>query len=80
MKIDELSYEEALDKLQMILAKLEKDETTLDQSLKLFQKGVELYKYCNKILTRAESEIKLLLDEDNLIKEVDYIQEEDDNY
>lgn len=80
MEINNLSYEEALDELKLILKKLEENEENLDESLKMFKKAVELYKYCNNILTKTESEIKILLDDNNTLNEVDFIKEEERNY
>lgn len=64
-----ISYEEAITQLELILKELEDDGCTLEESLKKFKKGMELYDYCNNLLTKAEGEIKILLEDDkgNLI-------------
>mgnify|MGYP000630694088 FL=1 len=64
MKIEELSYEEAIKELEQIVEDLENDQLTLEESIRKFKRGVELYNYCNKILTKLEGEIKILLRDD----------------
>lgn len=80
MEINKLSYEEAIEELQNILNCLEKDDQTLNESLEMFKKGIEVYKHCNNILTKTEGEIKILLDEDNSLDEVDFLREEDEYF
>ncbi|NLY78219.1 MAG: exodeoxyribonuclease VII small subunit [Tissierellia bacterium] len=65
MKIENLSYEQALSELEQIVEDLEKNQLTLEESVKKFKRGVELYNYCSKILTQVEGEIKILLKDDN---------------
>lgn len=60
-----LTYEEATLKLESILKELEDDGCTLNDSIDKFKKGVELYNYCNDLLSKAEGEIKILLKDDN---------------
>lgn len=60
----DLSYEDAIMNLQKILDELEKDECTLEESLKMFKRGVELYNYCNDLITKVEGEVKILLEDD----------------
>ncbi|AFS78395.1 exodeoxyribonuclease 7 small subunit XseB [Gottschalkia acidurici 9a] len=59
------SFEESLKSLEDIVSKLEKGSLTLDESLDEFQKGIEIYKYCNKILNDAEGKIKLILESED---------------
>ncbi len=80
MEIKNLSYEEALKELEIILDKLENNNHTLDESLEMFKKGIQLYNHCNNLLTKTEGEIKILLNTDQSLKEVDFLEEEDDYY
>ncbi len=76
MKIEDLTYEEALKELEQIVEDLEKDQLSLEESLKKFKRGVELYNYCNKILTQVEGEVKILLkDDDGDLREDDFFVE-----
>ena len=58
----EMNFEEALDRLSKINEKLESEEISLDESLKLFKEGVELSKLCQKKLDDAKQEIEQLTD------------------
>lgn len=52
-----LTYEEAYNKLESILERLESKSTSLDESLSLYEDGIKLYKHCNKLLESAELKI-----------------------
>ena len=54
------TYEEAMHKLEQIVAKLESGDATLDESLKLFEEGAKLAAFCNKALDTAEQKITTL--------------------
>ncbi len=72
----ELTYEEAIAMLESILKELEDDSCTLNESVDKFKKGVELYNYCNELLSKAEGEIKILLKDDNGdLKDVEFPME-----
>lgn len=53
----ELTYEQAYSKLEEILNKLETNNASLDESLKLYEKGIKLYATCNKLLDEAKFKI-----------------------
>lgn len=57
MKKD-IKFEEALEKLAEINEKLESEEISLDESIKLFKEGLELSKLCQKKLDEAKLEIE----------------------
>ena len=46
--------------IEEIANKLESPETTLDESIKLFEDGVKLSKYCSDILDKAKQKIEIL--------------------
>lgn len=52
-----LTYEEAYNKLEIILEKLESKSASLDESLSLYEEGIQLYKHCNKLLENAQLKI-----------------------
>ena len=54
---EELTYEQALERLEEIVKTLENSETTLDESLKLFEEGTKLASYCNDKLINANQKI-----------------------
>lgn len=57
MKKD-IKFEEALEKLAEINEKLESNEISLEDSVKLFKEGLELSKLCQKKLDEAKLEIE----------------------
>jgi exodeoxyribonuclease VII small subunit len=56
------SFEEAICELEMIVDRLEKGELPLDDSIQVFQKGIELSKFCSKRLDEVERKISILLE------------------
>lgn len=54
----EIKFEEALERLAEISEKLESEEISLDDSIKLFKEGLELSKLCQKKLDEAKLEIE----------------------
>lgn len=52
-----LTYEQAYKQLEDILERLESKSTSLDESLSLYEEGIRLYKYCNKLLDNAQLKI-----------------------
>lgn len=53
----ELNFEKAFLELKEIAEKLDDNSISLDESLKLFEEGINLSKYCNDILTKARKKI-----------------------
>ena len=64
MAVKERSFEESMDRLESIVALLEKGECGLDQSLKLFEEGAGLALQCEQLLDQAEQKVNLLLAND----------------
>ena len=60
-KIDELSFEEALNALKEAVEKLESEELSLEDSLELFELGMNLAERCNHLLDEAELKIQQLV-------------------
>jgi exodeoxyribonuclease VII small subunit len=54
----DINFEEALEKLAEINEKLESNEISLEDSIKLFKEGLELSKLCQKKLDEAKLEIE----------------------
>jgi exodeoxyribonuclease VII small subunit len=55
------SFEESLEKLEQIVAKLEGEELALDEALDYFGQGVKLLRACDAHLRGAEGKLKELL-------------------
>lgn len=54
----EIKFEEALNRLADINEKLESEDISLDDSIKLFKEGIELSRLCQKKLDEAKLEIE----------------------
>ena len=81
-KLDNLSYEEALSRLEEIVAKLENAEIPLEESLKAFQEVIALSRLCREKLAEIEYKVEYLLKEEyqqSLALEKDIIDEEAEN-
>lgn len=57
-----MEFENKVKELENIAAKLESGECTLDESVKLYERAMELTKECNKQLTNAKLKIDQLSD------------------
>lgn len=53
----ELTFEQAMTRLEQIVTTLESGRCTLDDSLKLFEEGTKLTSYCAEQLKTAEQKI-----------------------
>jgi exodeoxyribonuclease VII small subunit len=54
-------FEDCLQRLETIVAQLEKGEIPLEQALKLFEEGIQLSHSCRKELDEAEGKVEILL-------------------
>ncbi|CAN7193009.1 exodeoxyribonuclease VII small subunit [Neorhizobium sp. LjRoot104] len=57
------SFEKAVAELESIVARLERGDVALDESIAIYERGEALKKHCEKLLTVAENRIeKIRLD------------------
>lgn len=54
------SFEDALQRLDAIVAKLEEDQLPLDEMLARYEEGVALARYCGEKLEAAEQKVRLI--------------------
>lgn len=54
------SFEQALSELEGLVAKMEQGALSLEESLKSFERGVELTRYCERTLNEAEQRVRIL--------------------
>ena len=69
---EKLNFEETMQQLETVVQKLENGELNLDESVKEFEKGMELSKSASKYLEDAEKRITILINKDNEIKEEEF--------
>lgn len=70
------SFEKSLSELQKIVEALENGNVGLDESLLLFERGVELVRLCNKRIDEAEQRVLTVrLGEDGTVETVAFESE-----
>lgn len=55
-----IHFEQSISELETIVNQLEQGELPLEDSLKQFEKGIQLAQKCQTILTQAEQKIEML--------------------
>jgi len=71
-------FEQAFRKLETIVGKLEGEELSLDESLKLFEEGIALSRICHSRLEEIEQKIETILADAKGDPEVKRFEEDDD--
>ena len=61
----ERDYESSFRELENIIRELESKDISLEDSIKKYEKGIELYKYLNNTLKAYEGKIKTIADENS---------------
>ena len=61
--MENLTFEESLEKLEEIVNKLENGEIPLDDAIEEFKKAMDLVKICNDKLNTAEESIAKIVQE-----------------
>ena len=56
----QLNFDRSLKQLEEIVGKMETDELSLEESIKLFEEGMKLSKICQAALKEAEGKIQKL--------------------
>ena len=77
MTMKEMTFEQKMARLEEIVAKLEKGEAQLSDSLALFEEGTRLVAACRTELDQAEQQVvKLMKGEDGAPVETEFTVEE----
>jgi len=63
-KTEEIPFEDYLKKLERIVQQLEEGELTLDESVKLYEEGMNISKLCLEKLNKAKQKVEKLIIED----------------
>lgn len=61
----ERDYESSFRELENIIRELESKDISLEDSIKKYEKGIELYKYLNNTLRAYEGKIKTIAEENS---------------
>lgn len=58
-----MTFEQSMKRLEEIVALLEKNEQSLDETIKLFEEGLKLSKVCDKKLKDFELKVEEIINE-----------------
>ncbi|HET9195887.1 MAG TPA: exodeoxyribonuclease VII small subunit [Vicinamibacterales bacterium] len=72
-------FEAALTELDTIVKKLEDGDIPLEQSLQLFERGVQLSRFCHARLEEAERRIEILNERGQLQEATNTLMNEDES-
>ena len=64
-KKSSVDFENALKELEALVEKMEQGDIRLEDSLKHFERGIELTRQCQQALRDAEKKVQILLEKDN---------------
>ena len=79
VNVENMTFEDAMARLEVIVRSLENGSAPLDDSLALFEEGISLVRFCNERLENAESRIKILTASENgTLTETDFVPEKKD--
>jgi len=69
-------FEQALKELEGLVEQMERGELSLDESLRCFERGIQLTRTCQQALKEAEQKVEILLEQDGESKEVPFESEQ----
>jgi len=55
-------FEQRLDELEQLVSRMERGEMSLEESLAAYERGIGLYRHCQKALEEAELRVRLVSD------------------
>ncbi len=73
-------FENQLKALETIVERLEQGDVSLEESLKLFEKGVQLARACQQSLQEAEQKVQILTRGDDDSIQLEPLQTNDDQH
>ena len=62
----ELSLEEAFEQIEAVIARLEKEEITLEEYFQEYNRGMQLLKHCNEAIDKVEKKVLQINEEGGL--------------
>ena len=78
-KQKKLDYEAAVKELEALVERLEQGDISLEESLKLYERGVMLTRDCQDSLKAAEQKVQMLLQQSGQNDMVDFDPESDES-
>ncbi len=74
-----LSFEQALEKLEAIVAEIDRDDVGLEQAIKAYERGVQLRDHCERKLNEAQERISKIRVKDGGIETVSPSSDDSDS-
>ena len=72
------NFEKAMERLEKIIDDLESGDLGLDESIKVFEEGVDIAKKCHQKLTEAEARVKKLIKTESGEFELELFEDRDE--
>ena len=68
-----INFETAIEELESLVEEMEQGDISLEDSLKKFERGIELTRTCQKALQEAEQKVQILVEKEtgDVISDVD---------
>lgn len=60
-----ISFEEAMERLERIVSRLESSDVPLETAIELYQEGMALSRLCGRKLEQVERRIEMLVEDEN---------------
>lgn len=70
-------FESALKELETLVERMEEGDLPLEQSLKYFERGIELTRACQTALKEAEQKVQILLEKDGKLAAEPFAEDQD---
>jgi exodeoxyribonuclease VII small subunit len=61
-----MKIEEIMGKLEETITSLEREDISLEDSFKEYQKGMEMIKLCNTTIDKIEKEVQLIMEDGSM--------------
>lgn len=74
------TFEVSLARLEEITGELEDGELSLEKSLKKFEEGIQLARFCNEQLAEARAKVELLLEKDGRLEAVPFNENDSEHH
>lgn len=73
---NDITFEDALSKLETIVKQLEGGEASLEESLHLFEEGIRLSGLCSNLLKTAKQKVEILIETADGVKKEEFSSNE----
>jgi exodeoxyribonuclease VII small subunit len=73
------NFEKAMQELESIVTRMEEEQLELDESMALYEKGMELIKQCTALLEAAQERVRMLVQGEDGIEERPFAADGEDD-